>query len=1050
MSEKTYESVWPGLSSYTEKEASLFFGRDAEIEKLYTLAVNSPLCTLYGPSGTGKSSLLQAGVFPRFREDGYLPVLIRLDHSPAAPAYSMQITKAFLDSAFQFNVDVKEVASSHVTDREETIWEWFHRHQFVDKFMNPVLPIIVIDQFEEVFTLADDNLKVDAWFGELSDFCSNEVPDSVLRTIEKNGKELGFAVDEQSWRVIISLREDFLSRLEERTEKYLIFRNNRISISAFDKNQARQAVLGPGAEIVNEDVALAIVELVGRSTTGKLGKVDPALLSLLCSQLDQRRCEQGLAKITKDLLTESGHSILYAFYANASSMVSAKTMRLIEEHLLTVNGFRASWAVADAENAGIPNEEWSRLVAARLLHIEHRGGVQWLEYSHDVLISIAQESLEKRKTLEELQKFDERMETHRRRNFRIKIYSIISAVLAIIFACVALWAIKAQRDAEKYSKKAELMRQKSESNYRLAVAYGKKLTERNIQLESIQRINESLSKTHSVYTAPKHHFFSEFNQANETNLMNIQNSALGYVRKFVDDNGRTALTGPEITRMMLKAMVHDLALLVNKKMDLRIRTSQASIFIGCQKAAYYQSLAKNDLIAEEKTDIENRLKILEAKEKLITSYEEQLDKEIARLRWNMKEAERREQESERILWDVESVGDFDARMEELFVNKNFDKLNDMIKEKNHKKDTIKVSNALWMMINRMPINNQMKVFYSEIVADKKHIEALWNKGHLLDLAKWELRVAELYEEIKNYEMAAIFIDRAVSTIIKHDFYKQEGFRAEIPLIGAIYKDIEPSLLKQFFDSSKIDEKQIAKHILCLHDAIFVQRILSLSALSLEKPYFSWYVYAKKNDLKESCDFHGQLCEFISKYNGMEATKSIRDIISQIKIHIETLPTNHQGKRADNNEQLYAKIVYKDNGESWMIWRQILAGIKENRRAEVKYLIEFLRKRNLSNFPQKVLDVAEALQLSFKKLKFSKGLVVYAYESSCNHHDILQIGDVIVAIDGKPCEKYEDFYSKVGSVYTIYRLNRNAEAGFDEIVATMPKGQPQVFCLSLFE
>ena len=421
MSEKIFESVWPGLSSYTEKEASLFFGRDTEIEKLYTLSVNSPLCTLYGPSGTGKSSLLQAGVFPRFRENGYLPVLIRLDHSVAAPAYSKQITKAFLDSALQFHVDVKELASSHGLDEEETIWEWFHRHRFVDKFMNPVLPIIVIDQFEEIFTLADDNQRVDAWFGELSDFCSNEVPDSVLRTIEKNGKELEFSVDEQPWRVIISLREDFLSRLEEKTEEHVVFRNNRISISAFDRDQALQAVLGPGDKIVNEDVAFAIVELVGRSTIGKLGKVDPSLLSLFCSQLDQRRCNQGLAKITKGLLMESGQSILYAFYAKASSMVSAKTMRLFEEHLLTVNGFRASWAVADAENAGITNEEWSRLVAARLLHVEHRGGVQWLEYSHDVLVSIAQKFNDDRRMSDEALQFHKELKIQRRKRRRITI-----------------------------------------------------------------------------------------------------------------------------------------------------------------------------------------------------------------------------------------------------------------------------------------------------------------------------------------------------------------------------------------------------------------------------------------------------------------------------------------------------------------------------------------------------------------------------------------------------------------------------------------------------
>ncbi len=63
---------YPGLRSFETADAAAFFGRDVETKKVVDRivgAVSSPdgdLITLIGPSGMGKSSLVQAGVLPRF------------------------------------------------------------------------------------------------------------------------------------------------------------------------------------------------------------------------------------------------------------------------------------------------------------------------------------------------------------------------------------------------------------------------------------------------------------------------------------------------------------------------------------------------------------------------------------------------------------------------------------------------------------------------------------------------------------------------------------------------------------------------------------------------------------------------------------------------------------------------------------------------------------------------------------------------------------------------------------------------------------------------
>ncbi len=75
------QNPWPGLATYDEAASDFFFGREEEAEELLRLIRLSPLTVLYGKSGLGKSSLLQAGLFPKLREAYFLPVYIRLDYA---------------------------------------------------------------------------------------------------------------------------------------------------------------------------------------------------------------------------------------------------------------------------------------------------------------------------------------------------------------------------------------------------------------------------------------------------------------------------------------------------------------------------------------------------------------------------------------------------------------------------------------------------------------------------------------------------------------------------------------------------------------------------------------------------------------------------------------------------------------------------------------------------------------------------------------------------------------------------------------------------------
>lgn len=60
--------VFRGLASFEERDAAIFYGREAETNAAVERLRTCPILTLVGPSGSGKSSLVQAGIIPTLRE----------------------------------------------------------------------------------------------------------------------------------------------------------------------------------------------------------------------------------------------------------------------------------------------------------------------------------------------------------------------------------------------------------------------------------------------------------------------------------------------------------------------------------------------------------------------------------------------------------------------------------------------------------------------------------------------------------------------------------------------------------------------------------------------------------------------------------------------------------------------------------------------------------------------------------------------------------------------------------------------------------------------
>lgn len=75
-------SVFQGPWPFGESDRARFFGRDAEIQELHASATQQRATVLFGISGFGKSSLLDAGLVPLLRRGPWLPVPLRIRFEP--------------------------------------------------------------------------------------------------------------------------------------------------------------------------------------------------------------------------------------------------------------------------------------------------------------------------------------------------------------------------------------------------------------------------------------------------------------------------------------------------------------------------------------------------------------------------------------------------------------------------------------------------------------------------------------------------------------------------------------------------------------------------------------------------------------------------------------------------------------------------------------------------------------------------------------------------------------------------------------------------------
>ena len=509
---------WLGLASFTEETRAYFYGREDEVAELVRRVQRKTLTLLFGQSGLGKTSILRAGIVPWLRPTGYSPVYVRIDYSRESPPPSEQIKQAI----FRATLESGQWTQTGVAVAGESLWEFLHHRDDIlrDASGKTLIPLLIFDQFEEIFTLAqtDDfgRKRAAEFIEDLADLVENRAPKALEARMEQDESAAErFDFTRSDYRILIALREDYLAHLEALKEVMPSITQNRMRLARMTGEQALSAVVKPGGKLVSLEVAESIVRFIAGGSELRNAEVEPSLLSLICRELNNARIAKGRAEISVDLLAGSHDTILADFYERALADQPEAVRRYIEDELLTDSGFRESIAeerIAKAfAAAGARPDALAALVDRRLLRIEERLDVRRVELTHDVLCSVVRASRDLRHEREARDEAERKLDEQRARQratrkalVRARQIAAVCAVLAIGAAGSAIFGyvnMKRAQQAEAQALETRAMAESARGEAEKLIVY--LLDDFYLELEPVGRLDivAALSKQAVDYYA---------------------------------------------------------------------------------------------------------------------------------------------------------------------------------------------------------------------------------------------------------------------------------------------------------------------------------------------------------------------------------------------------------------------------------------------------------------------------------------------------------------------------------------------------------------------
>lgn len=359
MSDRPYKFLAP----YELEDEPIFCGRDREIQVLLADIVINRLVVLFAKTGTGKTSLINAGVRPRLHDRDYETFFIRVKQDPTESA------RAVLE---HHNL-IGTMLSAQLSDLSKRLGKSI---------------VLFFDQFEEFFIRIGGNSPTGREF-------INEIG-----TLHKN-KNSGV-------HVVFSMREEFLYEMDYFWAQIpSIFRSDStLRLRGFARAQAEEAITGPAAffkcKFETNVVTRLIDDLMVSSQSDDFPgeEIEPTQLQIVCDTVWQNKSgnvitwndylklgdESLETNIAQQILDQRLESELAGIQDDAELQLLDRLLPLLRTEKNTkdmrdVHGLSEILGV----NRNVLDSILSNLKASRLIQESGKGDAVLIEFTHDYL-----------------------------------------------------------------------------------------------------------------------------------------------------------------------------------------------------------------------------------------------------------------------------------------------------------------------------------------------------------------------------------------------------------------------------------------------------------------------------------------------------------------------------------------------------------------------------------------------------------------------------------------------------------------------------------------
>ena len=253
-----------GLFAFQEEDAPFFFGRETFTEQLVTAVQKKPLVAVIGPSGSGKSSVVFAGLIPRLQQVGVqclAPLYIASFRPGDRPLHALASAIIPLLEPQLSKTDQLRQTRQLATDLRQDVGALRDAVEEIVKGNTSARLLLVADQFEELYTLCQDVEERQVFLTRL------------LEAVNQT----------RNFNLVLTLRADFLGYALSYRPFADALQNADVKLGPMNRQELQDAVQKPAEKQgvkLEQGLTERILEAVGEEP-GNLPLLEFALTQIL-------------------------------------------------------------------------------------------------------------------------------------------------------------------------------------------------------------------------------------------------------------------------------------------------------------------------------------------------------------------------------------------------------------------------------------------------------------------------------------------------------------------------------------------------------------------------------------------------------------------------------------------------------------------------------------------------------------------------------------------------------------------------------------------------